>query len=89
VEGGEVVVTISTALPGVDDDDDNDAAQKEKSTPSFETLVDEYQKFAGNADCFSKVKGNISSKKKVEHARNFKQKIIHGASNMKGMAGSG
>jgi hypothetical protein len=86
--GGEVIVTTSTAFP--DEDDDDDAARKKTNTPSFKSSVDESQKFAGNVEKFlSKVKGKMPAKKKAEHARNIKQKGIHGASNMKGMSGSG
>ncbi len=88
--GGEVIVTTSTAFPDEDDNDDHDAARKKTNTPSFSTSVDESQKFAGNVENFlSKVKGKMPAKKNAEHARNIKQKGIHGASNMKGMAGSG
>jgi hypothetical protein len=88
--GGEVIVTTSTAFPDEDDDDDRDAAKKKINTPSFKTSVDESQKYAGNVEKFlAKVKGKMPAKKKAEHARNVKQKGIHGASLMKGMSGSG
>lgn len=86
--GGDVIVTTSTAFPN--DSDGDDDAKKKTNTPSFKTSVDESQKYAGNVEKFlSKVKGKMPAKKKAEHARNVKQKGIHGASNMKGMAGSG
>jgi hypothetical protein len=85
--GGEVIVSISTAFP---DEDDGDDAKKKINTPSFKTSVDESQKYAGNVEKFlNKVKGKMPAKKKAEHQRNIKQKGIHGASLMKGMAGSG
>jgi hypothetical protein len=87
--GGEVIVTTSTAFPDEDDDDEHDAAKKKMNTPSFKTSVDESQKYAGNVEKFlAKVKGKMPAKK-AEHARNVKQKGIHGASLMKGMSGSG
>ena len=88
--GGEVIVSISTAFPDEDDGDDYDAAKKKSNTPSFKTSIDESQKYAGNVEKFlSKVKGKMPAKKKADHARNVKQKGIHGASMMKGMSGSG
>jgi hypothetical protein len=80
--GGEVIVTTSSRIPGYSDDEDEKRAKKRRN-------VDTEQEYAGNVEKYlSEIKAKLPSKKKNKDVRR-KHKGVHGASNMKGIAGSG
>ena len=78
--GGEVVVKVSTRLPGESDDEEDQRPRKPRSKKA-----DEQQEFAGKVERYlPQVKASLPGKKK--HAtQQRKTKGMHGAANMKGM----
>jgi hypothetical protein len=80
--GGEVVVKVSTHVPGESSDEEDDVPRK----PSAVKKSDEQQEFAGKVERYMpQVKASLPGKKK--HAvQQRKTKGMHGAATMKGMA---
>ena len=85
--GGAVTVTTSTHIPG---DSSSDEEEEQKKSPNKKNRnADEAQEYAGNVERFiDQLKGNMPSKRKNKDRR-LQHKGKHGASTMKGMAGSG
>jgi ribosomal RNA-processing protein 17 len=81
--GGEVIVKVSTHVPGDDDSDDEKILQQQAPLVK---KIDEQQQFAGKVERYMpQVKASLPGKKKhaIQHR---KTKGTHGAANMKGMA---
>lgn len=87
--GGEVIVTTSTKIPGGEDDgDDNENVDDVVKPSAKRRKIDAEQEYAGKVEKYlTKLKGKLPAKKRKDNIK--KQKGLHGAVAMKGVAGSG
>ncbi|GKY92529.1 hypothetical protein MPSEU_000223200 [Mayamaea pseudoterrestris] len=82
--GGQVVVKVSTHVPGESSDDEEEAREHVPRQPRAKK-ADEQQEFAGRVERYMpQVKASLPGKKKSAQQR--KTKGMHGAATMKGMA---
>jgi len=84
--GGQVTVTTSVVDLDDDSDDDYNESNNGRSAKSFDAA----QKYAGNVKKFmNELKGNMPGKKNRDSGNNTRRKGKDGASDMKGVGGSG
>ncbi len=86
--GGQV--TVTTSVVALDDDDDSDEEEDYTIAARRPKSVDTAQKDAGNVQKFlHQLKGNMPGKKNRDNGPRAKRKGMNGASDMKGVGGSG